>query len=273
MTEGTVEQVLSGTATWCVIHGDYHEVLPTLPDLSIDISCSDPPYSEKVHKGVRSAKRNELPDVQDFACRTRRTVDLGFDHLTNEDREFLSDQFARLTKRWVLVFSDIESVYLWMRDLECDKTLTYAGTSIWVREGGAPRFQGDMAASSAEAIVMAYRSGRHDWNSGGKRGVYHHPIVANRLGQRGSRVHPTQKPEPLMVELIDDYGRPGELVLDATAGSSTTGVAALRRGLRYIGIERLAEHVATSRERLAVVEPETNLVGLRLKRNQQRLFR
>lgn len=65
---------------------------------------------------------------------------------------------------------------------------------------------------------------------------------------------------------------PGDVVLDATAGSSTTGVAALRRGLRYIGIERLPEHVRTSRERLAGVTAETNLVGLRLKRNQQKLF-
>lgn len=51
-------------------------------------------------------------------------------------------------------------------------------------------------------------------------------------------LHPTQKPVALMEYLIRTYTNEGELVLDNTAGSFTTGVAAFRTGRKFIGIER-----------------------------------
>jgi site-specific DNA-methyltransferase (adenine-specific) len=50
--------------------------------------------------------------------------------------------------------------------------------------------------------------------------------------------HPTQKPVALFEYLIRTYTNPGELVLDNTAGSGTTAVAAERTGRRWICIER-----------------------------------
>ena len=50
--------------------------------------------------------------------------------------------------------------------------------------------------------------------------------------------HPTQKPVALMEDLIKTYSNPGDLVLDFTMGSGTTGVAAMNLGRRFIGIER-----------------------------------
>jgi site-specific DNA-methyltransferase (adenine-specific) len=54
----------------------------------------------------------------------------------------------------------------------------------------------------------------------------------------GKTVHPTQKPVALMEYLIRTYTNEGEVVLDFTMGSGTTGVAALNTGRRFIGIER-----------------------------------
>lgn len=51
-------------------------------------------------------------------------------------------------------------------------------------------------------------------------------------------VHPTQKPVALMEYLIRSYTNEGGLVLDNTMGSGTTGVAAVRSGRRFVGIER-----------------------------------
>jgi len=50
-------------------------------------------------------------------------------------------------------------------------------------------------------------------------------------------LHPTQKPVALMEYLIRTYTNKGETVLDFTMGSGTTGVAAKRRGRNFIGIE------------------------------------
>jgi len=50
--------------------------------------------------------------------------------------------------------------------------------------------------------------------------------------------HPTQKPVALFEYLIRTYTNPGELVLDNTAGSGTTAIAAIQSGRRWICIER-----------------------------------
>lgn len=49
--------------------------------------------------------------------------------------------------------------------------------------------------------------------------------------------HPTQKPVALMEYLIKTYTNEGDLVLDNTMGSGTTGVACINTNRRFIGIE------------------------------------
>ncbi len=62
--------------------------------------------------------------------------------------------------------------------------------------------------------------------------------------------HPTQKPVLLMEYLIRTYTNPGEVVLDNTMGSGTTGVACANTGRDFIGIEKDAGHWATARARI-----------------------
>lgn len=51
------------------------------------------------------------------------------------------------------------------------------------------------------------------------------------------RVHPTQKPLLLMDYLVKTFSNEGDIVLDFTMGSGTTGVSALRNNRKFIGIE------------------------------------
>jgi len=53
-----------------------------------------------------------------------------------------------------------------------------------------------------------------------------------------------------MEYLILTYTNPGDLVLDNTMGSGTTGVAAIRTGRRFVGIERDEKYFDTACERL-----------------------
>lgn len=262
----TVADVLSGASRWCVVQGDLREVLLTMPDGCVDHVITDPPYSEQVHRSVRSSRRNGLPDAAAFACCTRRVVDLGFAHLDDDTRQIASDHVERLVRRWALVFSDIEHAHEWREALvdgRADPQLRYKRTGVWRRLGGAPQFTGDKPAAGVEAITMVHRKGRSRWNGGGHAAVYEHAIVANRLGERGSRVHPTQKPEPLMLELVALFTDPDDIILDPFCGSGTTGVAALRLGRRFVGVELQAEHVATARERLGAEERGSTLQAAR----------
>jgi site-specific DNA-methyltransferase (adenine-specific) len=63
-------------------------------------------------------------------------------------------------------------------------------------------------------------------------------------------MHPTQKPVLLMRYLIRTYTNDGDAVLDPFMGSGTTGVAAIREGRRFVGVERDPVHYATALERI-----------------------
>jgi len=64
------------------------------------------------------------------------------------------------------------------------------------------------------------------------------------------RHHSTQKPVEWMEYLIRTYSSPGDLVLDFAMGSGTTGVAALKAGRRFAGIEKEPEFFEIARRRL-----------------------
>lgn len=68
----------------------------------------------------------------------------------------------------------------------------------------------------------------------------------NRIG----KAHPTQKPVALFEYLIRTYTNPGDLVLDNTAGSGTTAIAAENTGRRWVCIERDEGYYAKAIERV-----------------------
>lgn len=63
-------------------------------------------------------------------------------------------------------------------------------------------------------------------------------------------VHPQQKPVDLLEYLIRTYTNEGELVLDATCGSGSTGVAAINTGRRFIGYEINREYYKIAQKRI-----------------------
>lgn len=66
----------------------------------------------------------------------------------------------------------------------------------------------------------------------------------------GSLLHPTQKPVDLLEWLIKTYSNEGELVLDNTMGSGSTGVACLNTNRRFIGIEKDENYFKIAKERI-----------------------
>lgn len=64
-----------------------------------------------------------------------------------------------------------------------------------------------------------------------------YPLTVLEFPRDKDKEHPTQKPVALMEYLIRTYTNEGEVVLDLTMGSGTTGVAAMNTGRRFIGIE------------------------------------
>lgn len=72
--------------------------------------------------------------------------------------------------------------------------------------------------------------------------------VLNITPERG--LHPTQKPVALMEYLIKTYTNPGDTVLDNCMGSGTTGVAAVRNGRFFVGMELDPGYFQIARDRI-----------------------
>lgn len=66
----------------------------------------------------------------------------------------------------------------------------------------------------------------------------------------GAEVHPCPKPEVLLLMLVEAFTEPGETILDPFTGSGTTGVAALRLGRRFVGVEKDETYFPVACERL-----------------------
>lgn len=246
----TIADVLTGKARWCVLQGDNREFLGSIPDKSVDEVITDPPYHARAMKNARS-NGETMKQRRDGVV-----IDFGYAALDASARAAASAEFGRIARRWVIVWTDIESDHLWRFDLEATG-LEYIRLGIWHRINSAPQFSGDRPSHNVEACVIAHPRGRKRWNGGGRPAFWSHNVVNS---QAEERVHSSPKPLELMLEQIADFTDPNDVVLDPFCGSGTTGVACLRLGRRFIGMELNAKYAAVSRERL---EAESQGLSLR----------
>ena len=79
---------------------------------------------------------------------------------------------------------------------------------------------------------------------------YPQTIISIPSEGNGQKVHPTQKPVALMEYLIRTYTKEGDIVLDCCMGSGSTGVAAIRTGRKFIGIEKDEAYYDAAKQRI-----------------------
>jgi len=216
--------MLDDGETWRVIEGRWQDSAPD----EVDVVISDPPYSEHVHRNLKAE------------CRGGDKA--SFDAIT--DWSFVRI-FLRVSKRWVLCFCALEDYGKY----EIAAPEHYVRSCAWLKPDGAPQFSKDRPAQWGEGIALlnAKTNGYH-WNGGGHRGVYTHNVC------RKDRHHETQKPLSLMIELVELFSDPGELVWDPYCGSGTTGVACLLTGRRFLGHEMQPRYAKIARDRLTATE-------------------
>lgn len=82
------------------------------------------------------------------------------------------------------------------------------------------------------------------------RSILEFPVVNNDGSTDGGRFHPNQKPVALLKYFIETYTDEGEVVLDFTMGSGSTGCACKELGREFIGIERDTEYFTIAKRRL-----------------------
>ena len=190
----------------------------------MDHVITDPPFDPEAHTPNRRARRGGL--VQNAA--------LDFDPLDAETRQVIAEWSAKNCDGWLIAFCQTEQVSFWRDSIEAAKA-KYKTPMVWIKPNSAPKFNGQGPAIGYESLVSAWcGSGVSRWNGGGSRGVFTHNT--NQPDRHGE--HMTEKPVSLMKELVSLFSSAGEVVLDPFMGSGTTGVAAVKTGRQFLGIEK-----------------------------------
>lgn len=213
--------------------GDCLEIMPTLG--KVDHVITDPPYEDELHKAVGRIRRNDGREM---------IQDLGFDGI-NASRSEIASTIVEVSQGWALIFTLAEGVRAWRDELQSSGA-KWDTVLAWIKPDASPRFNGQGAARGFENCITVWcGKGYRSWNGGGKRGVYSHCVNVGRDGR-----HPTEKPIPLMMDLVADFTQPGQMILDPFMGSGTTGIACLKLGRSFIGIERDETHFETACQRI-----------------------
>ena len=118
---------------------------------------------------------------------------------------------------------------------------------------------GHVATNSATGVSegKAYFGKNTRAAAGGVTERYPTNILDFKCVSNYNRLHSSQKPVDLLEYLIKTYTLPGDVVLDNTAGSGSTVVAAIQSKRGYVAIENDPEHFATMSRRVEEVKLST----------------
>lgn len=110
---------------------------------------------------------------------------------------------------------------------------------------GHKAYSGFSSESATSGEVYGAVSSKHQQNDGSR-----YPTSILKFPKEKLGLHPTQKPLKLMEYLVLTYSNFGDVVLDNTMGSGTTGFACKLSGRSFIGIEKDPDYFKTARQRL-----------------------
>lgn len=227
-----------------LILGDCLEVMASLDP--VDHVICDPPYEAVMQNkwGVLSA--------QAPSSHVRHEA-IGFQAI-DDIRGEVTAAVVGLCEGWFIAFCMAEGVRAWRDSIE-QSGARYKRALVWVKPDAMPQFNGQGPSVGHEMMVAAWcGKGRSHWNGGGRPGTFTH-----NKNTPGGSVHPTQKPLPLMLELVGLFSSPGEIVLDPFMGSGTTLVACERLGRHGIGIERDPTHFDSACKRVEMAARQADM--------------
>ena len=242
MSEPWKRKEIIGNATLYL--GDCLEILPTLP--KVDAIITDPPYAVPtvVAKG-RNSTRN-LGDMTIIETAMRVYLGAAFERLNDSGRAFVFCDGTSYPVVFRVLYSEFSTAML-----------------VWDKGqiGMGREFR-----KSHELILHGWRADTPIFSDGvGRADVLRFQPVASEL-----RVHPAQKPEPLICELARVCG---PVVLDQFMGSGSTGVSVLRMGKQFLGIEICEKYFDIACERIENVQRQTKLSEPeQIKPLQEKLF-
>lgn len=206
-----------------LLQGDCLKLMKKIPDESIDLIVTDPPY-----RTITGGDKNGVSSVRPKG-------------MLSGNRKLFTYQNNILPKDWMSILYSVlkpnSHTYIFTNALNIQTMLEEAINAgfklhnilVWEKNNCTPS---QFYMKNCEYILFL-RKGKAKWiNNIGKSKTVHQ--FNNIIG---TKLHPTQKPVDLLEFYINNSSAVGDTVLDPFMGCGSTGVACLNTNRNFIGIE------------------------------------
>lgn len=225
-----------------ILLGDAYELIKSIPDKSVDLIVTDPPY-EIVDGGSAGCfgaeKRSYHKEYSDLGCFEHASERVTKNRAGSKEHNCvgfdysLLDELDRTMKRI--------NIYIWCSKRQILPLLQHyeskgCNTDLltWHKTNTIPTLN-DNYYSDTEYLVFAREPGVHLFGTAATKHKFY--VTTTNKADKSSFGHPTIKPLEIIKNLIINSSERGGLVLDPFCGSGTTCVAAKELGRHFIGFE------------------------------------
>jgi site-specific DNA-methyltransferase (adenine-specific) len=241
-----------------LLHGDCLELMKDIPDGSVDMILCDLPYGttackwdsiipfeplwEQYERVIKDNGAIVLTATQPFASELLMSNPESYRHSWYWNKITGSNPMTAKYKPMPVV----EEVLVFSK-----KTVSYIPIMVDAEPKNMRKrdgvYQNSKGIIGGSATFKCSKT--HDES---KRYPKNLLSYSNRKGELNNvnRLHPAQKPVPLMEYLIKTYTNEGETVLDNCMGSGTTGVACVNTNRNFIGIELDDKYFEIAKQRI-----------------------
>ena len=236
-----------------IIQGDCMEIIPSIPNKSVDMVLCDLPY------GITAPVWDSVLPMDVLWGEYKRIIK------KNGVMVFTSSQ-PFTTMLISSNISDFKYCWYWIKNQGTNffhaKRMPIRKVEEVVVFGGSKYYpqitDGHMPTNSAKGCsngVAYHGTDKRDY-VGGKTSRYPTNILPIKCVDNYSRVHSSQKPVSLFEYIIKTYTKEEEVVFDNCIGSGTTAIACINTNRNFIGIEKEEKYCEIARERIKQAKKE-----------------
>ena len=234
--------------------GDCLDRMKEILDGSVDLVLADPPY------GTTRCKWDSVIPFEPMWDQLHRVAKERAAIVITASQPFTSALVMSNPSRF-------RHEWIWIKNrgsnfLNAKREPMKEHESLLVFARGSPKYNRQMQQRTGKGLELVGKnvSNGESGESFGKNKAYTAKLPELRCPSswqkfktpsgKAKTKHPTQKPVDLMAYMVRTYSDPGDVVLDFTMGSGTTGVACKQEGRSFIGIELDKEYFEIAKKRI-----------------------
>ena len=204
-----------------LIHGDCLEEMKKMPDKSVDLVLTDPPYGKQWARGKHG--------IGELKTKNEKLENVSWDKTIPSKKVF--NEIFRISKNQIIFGGNYFTDYL-------------PPSNCWIvwDKLGELKLGKQIPFAHCELVWTSF-----------KKTVRKYTLRSQGFikDTKDARVHPTQKPSELLKWIVRDFSKENDIILDPFMGSGTTGVACKELGRNFIGIEIAEKYYEIAQKRIA----------------------